>query len=168
VNIFFDVKLTGEPGRLDIVSIALVDEKDHATYAVSEEHVPKRCSEFVKTEVLPHVERELAISPERIKLQLAEFLQGRVHHEQLEFWGLRAWSGWTAICGLMSDARGRLPMWIPEGYSELLSMWDRRLPGRPGRPKRRHALDEARFAKRFFALVTGGDHDQTVDDRPSE
>jgi hypothetical protein len=52
---FYDTEFNEDGRTIDLISIALVDERGHYYYAVSSEFDERSCNDWVKANVLPHL-----------------------------------------------------------------------------------------------------------------
>jgi len=113
---FIDTEFSerGPKHPIELISVALVSEKEHAIYLVSNEFDESGCNEFVKEHVLPKLDGK-RFSLENIKKNIRTFIEFHEHAEHgrcaPEFWGYYCVAPETRV--LRADLR-----WVPIGSLE--------------------------------------------------
>lgn len=144
-----------EPGEIDLISIALVDQNDREYYAICNEFDENKANDFVREQVLPKLDdRSIWKSRATIKQELLEFVIG--DEDGIEFWGEYSAYDWVVFCrifGCMVD----LPAGYPY-YCNDLMQWMKFLDLEhipvPIDPTDAHnALGDARWNKKAYEFL---------------
>jgi hypothetical protein len=107
---FLDTEFIERPGILQLVSLALVDERGRELYEVSSEFDESLACDFVRQNVLPRLGPGPRTSLHGIRDAVLDFTAGT----QPEFWGYYADYDWVAFCwlfGAMVDLPRGWPMY---------------------------------------------------------
>lgn len=147
---FLDQEFIEDGRTIDLVSIGLVCEDSREYYAVSSEFDPAKANDWVRTHVLPKLDRGPRIPLSRIR----DDVLGFVGAAKPVFWGYYADYDWVAFCrlfGAMVD--------LPEGwpkYCRDVKQWaddlgNPTLPPTP--PFAHHALFDARWIREAHGFL---------------
>lgn len=148
MRFFLDTEFieNGPKSPIQLISIALVAENGSSYYDVSSEYDSETANDWVKANVLPHVEawgdkRSLAEIADRV----IKFVSGQ-GNDKPEFWGYYSDYDWVVFCqifGSMVNLPSNWPM-----YCMDLKQWAVRL-GNPTLPRQssveHNALNDARW-----------------------
>ena len=144
MRVWFDTEFIEDGRTIDLVSIGLVREDDHYFYAEVAEADHSQASDWVRDNVLTHLQGGVHIWK---RADLADAVVSFVGPEP-EFWGYYADYDWVALCqlyGTMMDLPDGWPM-----YCRDLKQWCDQL-GNPRLPEQgkgeHHALADARWNK---------------------
>lgn len=160
---FIDTEFSerGPEYPLLLISIALVAEDGREFYAIHSEVSPDECNDWVKANVLPHLDlndgwdRRAAL--DEIENQLLQFCD-REAHGKPEFWGYYSDYDWVVFCqifGAMVDLPKGWPMYCRD-IKQLCD--DKGNPHLPKQGKGEHnALLDARWNKLAFEFLKGMD-----------
>ncbi len=144
---WFDTEFIEDGKTIDLMSIGIVAEDGRSYYAEAEECEPSRASDWVKQNVISHLEGgDRRIPRDRIAVEVREFLG-----EKPELWAYYASYDWVAL----SQLYGTL-MDLPKGwpkYCRDLKQWCDML-GSPALPEQtsteHHALCDAIWTKQAW------------------
>ena len=136
---------------ISLISIAVVREDGIAKYWVSADFDPDTASDWVKANVLPHIEGEDQYTSTRIASELRDF----VGTDKPEFWGYYADYDWVVtaqLFGTMMDLPEGWPMYCRD-IKQLCD--DKENPKLPEQGKGEHnALADARWNKEAYQFLT--------------
>lgn len=143
---FYDCEFIEDGQRIDLVSIAVVDESGREFYAISTEFDPSRAIDWVRRNVLdklPSPADKAYRSRARIREDLLAFLVEP--GETIQLWAWMAGYDHVALAQLWGDMRA-LPREIPRFTHELRQRWEEAgSPAMPPQPPDQHdALADAR------------------------
>lgn len=141
---WFDTEFIEDGKTIDLISIGMIREDGRTYYAESDQYIPGKASQWVKDNVLVHLEGHSTIVPrDVIAREIVEFAG-----EKPEFWGYYADYDWVVLCqlfGTMMDLPTGWPM-----YCRDIKQWCDDL-GNPKLPEQgkgeHHALADARWNK---------------------
>lgn len=142
MKIWFDTEFIEDGKTIDLISIGLVREDGAEYYAETDQFVPGKASQWVKDNVIAHLQRGDAIRPrDVIAREIMEFAG-----EKPEFWGYYADYDWVVLCWLYGTM-----MWLPDGWPmycrDIKQLCDSL--GNPKLPEQgkgeHHALADARW-----------------------
>jgi hypothetical protein len=151
LKFFLDTELIEKEWSLALISLGVVSEDDREFYAISTEFNPDDANEWVRDNVLPHLEPPnsgLWKPLNEIRAGLLDF----IGTEYAEFWASGGAHDWVAVTHLMGGIT-RIPTnWWPH-INELRQWWMQL--GKPHYPAQtfHHALQDARLAKRRFEAL---------------
>ena len=158
MKFFLDTEFieSGPRKPIQLISIALVAENGAYYYDVSSEYNPEDASDWVKANVLPHVDawedkRTLDEIAERIEYFVAS--QGP---EKPEFWGYYADYDWVVFCqifGAMVDLPKGWPMYCRDLKQLCVDRGNPELP--PQNSQEHNALNDARWNIEAYKFLTG-------------
>jgi hypothetical protein len=150
LRVWFDTEFIEDGRTIDLLSIGLVREDDHYFYAELAEADHSRASEWVRDNVLPHLQGGIHVWK---RDDLAEAIVTFADPKP-EFWGYYADYDWVALCqlyGTMMDLPDGWPM-----YCRDLKQWCDQL-GNPRLPEQgkgeHHALADARWNKLAWGFL---------------
>lgn len=134
-----------------LISIAVVAEDGRAFYRVSADFDPDTASDWVKANVLPHIEGEDQYTNYRIASELRNF----IGDGEPEFWGYYADYDWVVTAqmfGTMMDLPKGWPMYCRD-IKQLCD--DKGNPKLPEQSSTEHnALADARWNKLAYEFLT--------------
>ena len=143
---YLDTEFNEAPGRLDLISIGIVDEEGREFYAVSSEFDPSACNDFVRTHVLAN----LGDGPRETHAQIRTRLLAFVGDRRPRWWTYFGAYDHVLLCWLFG-AMVDLPRGWPMHTMDLKqAMVERGLreSDMPRKPKGAHnALVDARWNK---------------------
>lgn len=148
MKIWMDTEFIEDGKTIDLISIGLVDEYGNELYLQNKECDWTRANTWVKENVLPHLDRTVAVSRWWIAKEVRRFVG-----DKPEFWGYYADYDWVVLCqlyGTMMDLPKGFPM-----YCRDLKQWCDAL-GNPALPKTKgehHALYDARWNKQAYEFL---------------
>lgn len=147
---FFDTEFIEDGKTIDLLSIGIVSEDGREYYAVSSECDVSKAGDWVKANVLPHINLSEGKPREQIKKEILAF----VGEEKPEFWAYYADYDWVTLCqlfGRMID----LPKHFPKYCRDIKQLADDL--GNPWLPKQgadeHHALADARWNKASWEFL---------------
>lgn len=158
MRIFLDTEFIEDGRTIDLLSIGLVREDDHYFYAELAEADHSRASEWVRANVLPHLQGGIHVWKRKdLADAIIEFVSpAHLLGPKPEFWGYYADYDWVALCQLYGTM-----MQLPDGwpmYCRDLKQWCDQL-GNPRLPEQgkgeHHALADARWNKRAHEFLEG-------------
>ena len=142
MKIFFDTEFIEDGKTIDLISIGMVKENGESLYMVSSDCDYSKASDWVKENVLPHVEGERwKYTREEIANNVIEFCG-----ESPEFWAYYADYDWVVFCQLFGTMMD-LPKGFPMYCRDLKQLCDSK--GNPKLPEQvsceHNALDDAKW-----------------------
>jgi hypothetical protein len=144
---------SGPHRPIDLISIGIVAEDGREYYAVSAEFNPESATDWLKANVLPHLQGERRIGLRGIAGDILTFCDPTLHGKP-EFWGYYADYDWVVFCqvfGTMMD----LPKGWPMYCRDLKQLCD--ALGNPKLPKQdsteHNALNDARWNKTAYEFL---------------
>lgn len=147
MRIWFDTEFIEDGKTIDLLSIGLVAEDGRTYYAETNDWIPGKASQWVKDNVLPHMQGGEAIKPRDVIAREIEAFAG----ERPEFWAYYADYDWVALCQLYGTMM-QLPDGWPKYCRDLKQVCDAvgnpKLP--PQETQEHHALADAAWAKRAW------------------
>src|SRR5215207_5628685 len=149
-RLWFDTEFIEDGHAIDLVSIGLVRDDGHYFYAELAEADHSRASDWVRDNVLVHLQGGINIWK---RAELADAIVSFAGPKP-EFWGYYADYDWVVLCqlyGTMMDLPDGWPM-----YCRDLKQWCDQL-GNPSLPEQgkdeHHALADARWNKRAWEFL---------------
>ncbi len=147
---FLDTEFHEDGRIIDLISLALVAEDGRQLYCISSEFDPERCTDWVKANVLPHINPVLGVPRSDIRDRVLSFVGD---DPKPEFWGYYADYDWVVLCqlfGRMVD----LPGHFPKHCRDLKQLAGKiKLPKQTG--AEHHALLDAHWIRDSFVWLTG-------------
>lgn len=148
MRFWFDTEFIEDGRTIDLISIGVVAEDGRTYYAENDECDLSRASDWVKLNVLPHLQDRRASRP-----QIAEYLIAFMG-EKPEIWAYYADYDWVALCqlfGRMID----LPKGWPKYCRDVRQLCDSK--GNPQLPKQatteHHALADAEWTRAAWQFL---------------
>ncbi|TVR41613.1 MAG: hypothetical protein EA402_12815 [Planctomycetota bacterium] len=152
VDFFMNTEFNQGPEGLTLISIGMVDASGNEFYAVSNAFHPEECNRYVQRKVLPRLGSSPPISPDEIKLGIAQFI-GKTRPA---FWGYCPSFDWVLISTLWQGL-GNLPSKWPK-YSLCLrqlaldhNVPSSAMPPKPGKPH--YALEDAHWCRECHGVL---------------
>jgi hypothetical protein len=146
---FFDTEFIEDGKTIDLISIGIVAEDGRELYLISNEYDESKASDWVKENVLKHIDKSEGISRADIKAQIFAFVG-----DKPEFWAYFADYDWIVMCqlfGRMIDLPEGWPMFCMD-LKQLHIMKARpRMPTPP--TEHHHALADAKWNEEFYKLL---------------
>jgi len=145
VKIWFDTEFIEDGRTIDLLSIGMVREDGAVFYAEPQEADRSRASEWVRLNVLPHL-NGMTMPRHEIAKDIVTFAG-----EKPEFWAYYADYDWVALCqlfGTMMDLPKGWPMYCRDFKQWLDAHGNPRLTKHQG--VEHNALDDALWLKREF------------------
>ena len=143
-RIWFDTEFIENGRTIDLISIGLVREDGAEYYAQNHDVDLNRASDWVKTNVIPHLLHVGAWKPRStIAQEIREFVGPAP-----EFWGYYADYDWVVLCqlyGRMIDLPAGWPMFCLDIKQQAYLKGDPPLPKQDS--SEHHALNDARWAR---------------------
>lgn len=156
MNYFLDTEFNergGERPTIDLISIALVDEKGTEYYWESSEFNEDLCSPWVKENILPKLNPpQTRVSREEIRDDIIRIT--RMDHNPI-FWAYYASYDWVAFSWLFGTMMG-LPKNFPMFCMDLQQWWTQMgkpVVKPPDPANEHHALDDARWNRELHARL---------------
>ena len=147
MKIWFDTEFIEDGKTIDLISIGMVREDGAELYYECRECDSRRASDWVKENVLVHLEGGPAImSRDFIARKIQEFAG-----EKPEFWAYYADYDWVALCqlyGTMMDLPKGWPMYCRDVKQVCDMVGNPRLPNQDSREH--HALADAIWTKQAW------------------
>ena len=154
MKFFLDEEFIEDGRTIDLVSIGVVCENGQEFYAQSSEFDASKASDWVKENVLAHLEPG-GYSREVLKTRLLRFVQEQTPEgDKPEFWGYYADYDWVCLCqlfGTMMDLPKGWPMYCRDIKQFCDSLGNPKLPDQ-GKDEH-HALADARRNKRAWEFL---------------
>lgn len=157
---WFDTEFMEDGKTIELLSIGLVAEDGREYYAVSADADWSRANDWVKANVLPHLDRSIAKPRTQIRHELLQFI-GHAEYDQHtgtkrrpEIWGWYASYDWVVLCqlfGRMIDLPKDWPMYVRDVKQLCDSQGNPPLPKQEG--KTHHALEDARWIRQAWAAL---------------
>ena len=142
MNIWFDTEFVEDGKTIDLISIGMVREDGETYYAETDQWIPGKASQWVKDNVIVHLQGGDTIKPrDVIAREIVEFAG-----EKPEFWGYYADYDWVVLCwlyGTMMDLPDGWPMYCRDIKQLCDSLGNPRLPERGN--GEHHALADAKW-----------------------
>lgn len=142
---FLDTEFMEDGKRIELLSIGVVSEDGREFYRESREAKWRRANDWVRANVLPHLDRKSpACQPREL---IARDLLGFIAPESPEFWGYYADYDWVALCqlyGTMMDLPEGWPMFCMDIKQLAVEKGD---PELPPQENEHYALADARWNK---------------------
>lgn len=150
MKIWFDTEFIEDGKTIDLISIGMVREDGATLYYEPRECRRDLASDWVKENVLPHLQGgEAIMSREYIARKIVEFAG-----EKPEFWAYYADYDWVALCqlfGRMIDLPKGWPMYCRDLKQVCDSIGNPHLPAQA--TTEHHALADAIWTKEAWELV---------------
>ena len=141
MQFWFDTEFIEDGKTIDLISIAVVNQNGQFYYAECAECDLSRASDWVKANVIPH------LNPSERQLPIAKDLVAFMGN-QPEIWAYYADYDWVALCQLFGTMMG-LPKGWPRYCRDVKQLCD--MLGNPKLPTQgkgeHHALADARWTK---------------------
>ncbi len=144
MKIWFDTEFIEDGHTIDLMSIGLIREDGLVYYAECAECDLSRASDWVKSNVIPHLRGGITIAPRA--LIAAEII--RFAEEKPEFWAYYADYDWVALCqlyGTMMQLPNGWPMYCRDIKQLCDSLGNPKLP--PQKGAEHNALSDALWAR---------------------
>jgi 3' exoribonuclease, RNase T-like len=155
---FLDTEFIEDGKTIDLVSIGICAWDGRSYYAISNECDHGRANDWVKENVLTHLEPMDLGRPWKSRSQIRDEILAFVGPEKPEFWGYYADYDWVVFCqlfGRMVDLPKNFPMYCRD-LKQLLD--DKGNPKIHFRPTIEHnALADAAWAMGVFDWLTNGE-----------
>jgi hypothetical protein len=151
VKIWFDTEFIEDGETIDLISIGMVREDGAIFYGENGECDLNRASDWVKTNVIPHLDR--LWHPRTTIARDVQWFAG----ENPEFWGYYADYDWVVLCqlfGTMMDLPKGWPMYCRDVKQLCDSLGNPKLPEQ-GKGEH-HALADARWNRAAYEFLLGG------------
>lgn len=149
-RIWFDTEFIEDGRTIDLISIGMVREDGHYLYLENNECDHDRASDWVRANVLPHLEGGIAMMS---RAPIAAVVRNFVG-EKPEFWGYYADYDWVVLCqlfGTMMDLPKGWPMYCRDIKQLCDSLGDPKLPEQ-GKGEH-HALADALWNKSAYEFL---------------
>lgn len=151
---FFDTEFIEDGKTIDPISIGIVAEDGSEYYAIFSDFDESKASDFVKTEVLPHLEPHITRKPKHvIAKEILEFVSSKTNIP--EFYAYYAAYDWILLCqlyGTMMDLPKGWPMYCLDIKQIHHQLNKPRLPGQDGTVH--NALDDARWNHKLYNYLS--------------
>lgn len=141
MKIWFDTEFIEDGSTIDMISIGMVREDGATLYLENRDCDHSRASDWVKANVLPHLQGGPGLNRAGIGDAVRVFAG-----EKPEFWGYYADYDWVVLCqlyGTMMDLPKGWPMFCLDIKQMAVSIGDPRLPEQ-GKGEH-HALADAKW-----------------------
>lgn len=148
--IWFDTEFIEDGRTIDLISIGMVREDGHYLYLENSECDLARASDWVRENVVPHLEGGVARMT-RVEIAIAVH---RFAGNKPKFWGYYADYDWVALCqlyGTMMSLPKGWPMFCLDIKQEAERLGNPRLPLQ-GKGEH-HALVDARWNKTAWEFL---------------
>jgi len=150
MKVFFDTEFIEDGKTIDLISIGMVKSNGETLYMVSSECDYSKASDWVKENVLPHVEGERwKYTREEIANAVIKFCG-----DAPEFWAYYADYDWVVFCqlfGAMIDLPEGFPMYCRDIKQLCDSVGNPRLPEQES--DEHNALADAEWNKEAFEFL---------------
>lgn len=149
---FLDTEFSerGNKYPVTLISIGIVDENGRTFYAVSSEFRDRDCNDWVRENVLPHLNVERRHTLKDIAAEVRGFIGGEVP----EFWGYYCdydWVVFAQMFGTMMDLPNGWPMYCRD-LKQLCD--DKGNPKLPAQTSTEHnALADARWNREVYYFL---------------
>lgn len=144
-----------EPGEIELISIALVDQSGREYYAISNEFDASKANDFVKENVLPKLDDPSTWKSRAvIKQELLEFVTGE--YGKIEFWGEYSAYDWVVFCrifGSMVDLPKGYPYYCNDLMQWMKLLGLKRVPVPMEVVDAHNALCDARWNKKVYDFL---------------
>jgi hypothetical protein len=147
---------------IELISIGIVCEDGRTFYAISSEFDPSHASEWVRENVLSHLEPEKTRSTvTELARQIYVFTSPLVYGSKPEFWGYYADYDWVVFCqifGTMVDLPKGFPMYCRDIKQWCVELGNPQLPAQDS--TEHNALNDAKWNKvawEFLSSVARGE-----------
>ncbi len=156
MRIFLDTEFSerGSTYPIQLISIGMVAEDGREFYAENYECDWGACNEWVKANVLPHLNGPRLTLP-----TLAESIKAFVGADKPEFWGYYADYDWVVFCQIFGDMVD-LPKGWPMYCRDIKQRCDEL--GNPQLPKQEsaehNALNDARWNRQAYGFLSQSTH----------
>jgi len=162
---WIDCEFMESPGKVELISIGIVDEDDNELYCINEDAKLHHANDFVKRRVIPHLppkEDDDAdpyywMSPQCMADEILKFVGPAEKDEQIVFWGYFSSYDWVCFCqifGFMVNLPKGWPQYCMDIRSILMQI------GNPGKPRRlmnavHTAIEDAKRHKLIWRWAHG-------------
>jgi len=146
---WFDTEFIEDGLTIDLISIGIVAEDGREYYAVSSECDPSKANEWVKENVLPHVDQSTGKPRAVIRDEIVAFCR-----ERPEVWGYYADYDWVVLCqlfGRMIDLPKGWPMYCRDIKQLCDDLGNPKLPAQES--MEHHALEDARWNRLAYEFL---------------
>ena len=164
---FIDTEFAEEPGKIELISIAIVAENGREFYAESTDFMDWMANDWVKQNVLPHLwhrqkdkstfnawSRDGGQGGLMYKKEIGPAIRRFIGDDKPEFWGYYADYDWVVTCWLFGSMID-LPKGWPMYCRDIKQVCDER--GNPKLPEtegnEHHALVDARWNRSALAWL---------------
>lgn len=150
---WFDTEFIDDGASIELISIGVVAEDGRTYYAQSRTFNAERCCDWVRENVLPHLEPRTA-GCWKAREEIAQDLRSFVCRREAEFWAYYASYDWVVLAQLFGPLSDRPRGWPLRcrDVAELGALYpDVERPPEPN--PAHHALADARWAKAYWDLL---------------
>jgi hypothetical protein len=159
MRFWFDTEFIEDGKTIDLVSIGVVAEDGRTYYAETHDYIPGKASQWVKDNVLAHLQGGEAVKPrDVIARELVAFMG-----DDPEIWAYYADYDWVVLCQLFGTM-----MQLPEGWP-MFCMDVKQYAVEIGNPKlpaqittEHHALSDAVWTKQAWEFLEQTNLNQMV------
>jgi len=149
MKIFFDTEFIEDGKTIELLSIGMIDEHGRVLYAENSEVDKSLASDWVKSNVLPHL-KNCGIPKKEIAQRVVDF----VGNQKPEFWAYYCSYDWVVFCqlfGTMMDLPPNFPMYCNDLKQLCKSLDNEKLPEQDS--AEHHALNDAIWTKKAYEYV---------------
>lgn len=183
---YLDTEFIEKPGRITLISIAIVDDFDNEYYSLSNEYDFHQASDWVKENVIaPIYERYLKTSPSEVQpietfhevygvsnktiaTEILEFINETKGDGEIEFWAYYADYDWVVLCwlfGIMVDLPSGWPMFCMDLNQSMTERGVEKLPEPVGA---HDALVDAQWNKKQYHHIYSDRNDDNQNNEPDK
>lgn len=150
---FIDTEFIERPCTIDLISIGIFCEDGREFYAINGECDLSKASDWVKENVIPHLEFcPQMMRPDKIREEIQEFIGDCTP----EFWGYYADYDWVVFCwlfGSMVDLPTGWPMYCRDLKQELDNLGNPTIPEEIKPQNEHNALADAKYHGRIYDFI---------------
>ena len=150
---YLDTEFIEYPCTIDLVSIGIVSGDGQTFYSISSEFDESRASDWVKENVIAHLD-----GPRQSREGIREGILALVGDDRVPaFWGYYADYDWVAFCwifGSMIDLPKHFPKYCRDLKQELDQVGNPKIPFEP--EHEHHALSDAKWNRRLHKWIGKG------------
>jgi hypothetical protein len=147
---WIDTEFDENGKTIELISIGIVSADKREYYAVSNEFDPKKCNDWVKANVLPHLPPRETWKPRwKIAEEIREFCSAR--GQRPDFWSYCSAYDWVVLCwlyGAMSKLPDGWPWYCNDIRQMQAELGDPPMPEQTGTAH--DALADARWHKEAY------------------
>lgn len=151
MRIWFDTEFIEDGSTIDLISIGMVREDGATLYLENRDCDHSRASDWVKANVLPHLQGGAGLNRAGIADAVRVFAG-----EKPEFWGYYADYDWVVLCqlyGTMMDLPKGWPMFCLDIKQACVAIGDPKLPEQG--EGEHHALADAKWNRLAWEFIAG-------------